>query len=179
MYFIIIIIKFWIAGVVGAPQMILRPFFFFFSLHFPRSFDIVCVIMYNIAFIDLFLKIVGRFLYLHLSPSWDRWRDIRSRLVPPCRVLNSSMLKHFPRRKPLVTFFFFFFFLGGGVRRSICVSFPLTLSCPEPPRPVHQSFFMVLSLVWSVLQSPLPVNCRTCQLVIRPRHVPNNPNSGQ
>ena len=30
--------------------------------------------------------------------------------VPPCRVLNSSMLKHFPRRKPLVTIFF----SGGG-----------------------------------------------------------------
>ena len=91
------------------------------------------------------------------------------------------MPKHFPRRKPLVTFFYFFFYFifFGGVRRSICVSFPLTLSCPEPPRPVHQSFFMVLSLVWSVLQSPLPVNCRTCQLVIRPRHVPNNPNSWQ
>ena len=28
--------------------------------------------------------------------------------VPPCRVLKSSTLQHFPRRKPLVIFFFFF-----------------------------------------------------------------------
>ena len=67
--------------------------------------------------------------------------------VPPCRVLNSSILKHFPRRKPLVIFFFFL------VCRSICVSSPLNLSCPDPPSPVHQSFFMGQSLVWSVLQS--------------------------
>ena len=105
-------------GSLGHHKWFCNQFLFCFFLHFPWSFDIVCVIMYNIAFIDLFSKIVGRFLYLHLFPSWDLWRDIRSRLLPPCRVLNSSMLKHFPRRKPLVTFFFFFW--GGSAGLSAC-----------------------------------------------------------
>ena len=62
-YFIIIKIKSFTEGVVGALHMILQPFFFL-----PYSFDTVYVIVYSIAFNDLLSNIVGCFLYLRLSP---------------------------------------------------------------------------------------------------------------